>query len=674
MKRTATLFLLFITTLFLVAQNPIAVNDTTMAKLGEFVTIKVIDNDYSPEGLSFKVLQAPAAHSFTDSTITYFLNYDKFYNFNHTYWGSPYVIIDENGQSGSQSEAMVYIAIINNVYYDTLDINNIRTTINAYNNQFWDGDGLPFFEYPKGSGKHTVFNQTIWIGGIDENDQLKLAAERYQQIGLDFWPGPISFDGNNLGVDTSTAIEWHRVWKLNAEEVIYHKLHYNNPGYEPIENIETWPAHGDPELNQSNFLAPFIDINGDSIYDPYSGDYPLIRGDQCIFFICNDYREHTESEGKKLGVEIHGMAYEFDRTQTDPMSNTVFLSYKVFNRSPQSLKNTFIGLFCDFDIGYPYDDFVGCDISRGAYFGYNGNDIDGNNQPEAYGINPPAQGIVVLGGPYVDPNGIDDNDGECDESITGVGFGDGVVDNERYGMTKFVYFNNNAGIQGDPESAEEYYNYMKAIWKDGTAMEYGGNAHISSGAYGPACNFMFPGLSDPCFWGTNREEPYGPVDWTEEFAGNKPFDRRGLSVMGPFTFKPHAMQKVDLAFVTARGENGPQSSVDLLKEYIDEVKQEYFKDTDYFGYQWLGKEEKKLEKQALKVYPNPAKDEIQLQYHTEVKTIYFMLNDAFGRIVKEGEMPATGSLKISIGELENGVYILSIIDQKKAYSTKILKN
>ena len=214
---------------------------------------------------------------------------------------------------------------------------------------------------------------------------------------------------------------------------------------------------------------------------------------------------------------------------------------------------------------------------------------------------------------------------------------------------------------------------MKAVWKDGTAMEYGGNGHISSGAYGPACNFMFPGLSDPCYWGTNGEEPFGPVDWTEEIAGNDPFDRRGLSVMGPFTFEPQSMHKVDLAFVTARGEDGPQSSVDLLKEYIDAVKDEYYQDSDYFGYQWLGTEESTIEKQSLKVYPNPATNDIWIKHQASGKEIQFALFDTFGRLVKQGEITSINNMRISINDLKKGLYILTISDQNKTLTTKVLK-
>jgi hypothetical protein len=680
MKKAITIVILLLTAGSMLPQNPVAVNDTATGIIGKYLTINVLENDSSPSGEQIRILNALDAYSHTDSTITYSFNYDKFFkeSVNQKYWHAYYSIIDEGGSTGLESQGVVCISLNNHRLFDTLDLNNIRTLINPTNNQFWDLDAINFYQYPKDSLTNTIFNQALWLGGIDQEEKLRFAGERYQQAGIDFWPGPISIGGNNLSVDTSTAVQYLRVWKLSKDEIIYHKTHYSDPGYEPIDNIRDWPAHGDESLNQSRYLAPFIDIDGDSIYNPYAGDYPLIRGDQCIFYISNDYREHTESGGEKIGLEIHGMAYEFNMSATNPMANTVFLSYKIFNRSNEALNDTYIGLLCDFDIGYPRDDYVGCDVGRGAYYGYNGDGYDENHNgitdtTGGYGYNPPAQGIVILGGPYLDPNEKDDPADQCDESITGVGFGDGVVDNERYGMTKFIYFNNSAGIQGDPQTAEEYYDYMNAIWRDGTAMEYGGNGHISSGAFGPACNFMYPGLSDPCYWGTGGEEPYGPVDWTEDIAGNDPGDRRGLSVMGPFTFESHSMEKVDLAFVTARGDDGPLSSVALLKEYIDLVKDAYFEDPDYFGYQWLGEKENKTEKQSLRVYPNPAIDKIWIDIQAEGKTFEYSIFDSFGRMVQQGELTTTGKTGLSIGGLNEGIYILSIKDQDKIYTGKILK-
>ncbi len=509
---------------------------------------------------------------------------------------------------------------------------------------------------------------------MDESGELKLAAERFRQSGLDYWPGPLSSDGSDLSIDTSTVIEWHNVWKLTKEEVIYHKLHWWETGYEPIENIATWPAHGDESINQSEYLAPFIDVDGDSIYNPMAGDFPLIRGDQCIYFIINDLRQHTESNGEALGLEIHCMAYEFYNDEIEPMNNTVFFSYKIFNRSSHTYNDTYIGLFTDFDIGYAGDDYVGCDVERGAYYGYNGNSIDGNGEPESYGDFIPAQGIVILGGPLMDANGIDDPDDQCDESINGVGFGDGIEDNERYGMKKFMYFNNGGlSAQSDPQVALEYYEYMNGIWKDGTAMEYGGNGHVSSGAYGPAANFMFPGLSDPCFWGTGEEEPYGPIDWTETSAGNIPSDRRGLSVMGPFTFEPESMERIDIAFVAAFPE-GENSAIEQLMYNIDIVKNEYYQDPTYFGYQWLGVEDNKIEvTNKLFTYPNPVTNNLTFVYEGSDDNAKYKLTDIMSKVIFTGIIQKDVSITINMEELNPGLYVLSVTDAKMIYSSKVIK-
>ncbi len=681
MKKNVIFICLFLSSFFVVGQGAVAVDDTASVNLGDTITVNVTQNDYHPDGKEFRIWNA-GGFPHTDSTITFYADYELFYNIGGEII-FKYRLIDEDNEYSDDSEGNVYLTVNNTGCSEYLNLNNIRARINCWGNQFWQGfnyfvpdPGIDTtrFEYPNGSHKNTIFNKTLWIGGKDEGEQLRLAAERYRQVGMDFWTGPLSVDGSDVSIEDSTVFKWNRVWKLNVDEIIYHNLNWDQSGYEPVEAIATWPAHGDLSLNQSEYLAPFIDIDGDSIYNPLNGDYPLIRGDQCIYFINNDVREHTESGGEQIGVEIHGMAYEFFRPDNEPLHSTVFLSYKIFNRSDYTLNDTYIGLFCDFDIGYARDDYRGCDVERGAFYGYNGEEIDGSGESGAYGENPPAQGIVILGGPYMDPNGLDDPDGECDESINGVGFGDGIEDNERYGMTKFLYFNNSGGIQGDPQTADEYYNYMNGIWKDGTAMEYGGNGHVSSGAYGPAANFMFPGLTDECFWGTGGEEPYGPVDWTETSAGNEPDDRRGISVMGPFTFLPGAMHKVDLAFVVARGDNGPQSSVELLMEYIDQVKEEYYEDSDYFGYQWLGTEEEIIiEKNTLKVYPNPASSEIWIDYNAGNRQILLTIHDVYGRQIRHEEFRPNGSFSLSLDGLKKGLYIVTVLDGTTLYSAKVMK-
>ena len=122
-------------------------------------------------------------------------------------------------------------------------------------------------------------------------------------------------------------------------------------------------------------------------------------------------------------------------------------------------------------------------------------------------------------------------------AINGVNFGDSIIDNERFGMRRFVFHNNDDTPIGDPRVAYEYYNMLQGIWKDNTKMKFGGNAHDTNG---PECDFMFPGTSDVCNWGT-KGEPNGydkDGGWTEANEGNAPYDRRFMQSAGPFTLKP----------------------------------------------------------------------------------------------------------------------------------------
>lgn len=661
---------------------PIANDDYATGELGKMVTVRVIENDVHPDGKAFKVSGASLSTSFTDSTITFSILYDRYYNITDTI-SFRYSLIDENGNTGVESIANVFLIINNNNYYNYLDHNNIRARVQASGLQFYQGPifGSIFadagvFEIPKGSGKNTIYNSTLWVGGLDENDSLALAAELNRHEGMDYWTGPLSIVGDQLSIETETAVDWQKVWKLSSDQVSWHKLHYWQEGYLPINDIATWPAHGDNNLNQAEFLAPFIDIDGDGYYNPMAGDYPLIRGNQCIYFIINDLRTHTETDGKAMGLEIHGMAYEFYSEESDAMNNTVFYSYKIFNRSAITYHDTYIGLFTDFDIGFSDDDFVGCDVTRGTYYGYNGDSIDGIDVGEegTYGVSSPAQGITILGGPVMDANGLDDPTRLCDESINGVGFSDGIADNERYGMKKFIWFNKNQGVQGDPKVALDYYNYLQSIWKDRTAMEYGGNGHVNSGSYGPFANFMFPGLSDPCFWGTDGDEPFGPVDWTEISSGNPPGDRRGLSVMGPFTFEAGAMERVDIAYVTAFNEND-KTAIESLMEYVDSVRLAYYKNPAYFGYQWLDVDEQFRESgnNRIVVYPNPVNTSMTFSYSGNSKNARFTLSDLTGRILISNPLDQSDSHTIDVSSVKPGLYLLTITNNTVSNTTKVIK-
>jgi len=494
-----------------------------------------------------------------------------------------------------------------------LNLNNVKCRINTGGDMWWDLQGNALYEVPKGSGKMSMYSASLWIGGVDVNGQLKLAALRYRQIGNDFWPGPLTTDGA-ASITPDVCLKYDRLFPMTRMEVNMHIAWHQNPSaypnYEIPRSIKEWPAHGDVSMGQSFYLAPFYSPNGNIVYNPEDGDYPyyditnelcksqvktpegngiladqVIKGDQTLWWVFNDKGNiHTETQGDAIGMEIRAQAFAF--STNDEINNMTFYSYELINRSTYRLTETYFSQWVDPDLGAHLDDLVGCDVKRGLGYCYNGKSVDGDGAPHHYGAQPPAIGVDFFQGPYMDPDGIDnpkyDALGEqiCDVSVNGINFGDTIIDNERFGMRRFVYHNNStagaAPYMQDPDIAIQYYNYLKGIWKDNTKMMYGGNAHTSSGAYGPECDFMFPGDSDPCNWGTGGVPPNGPVYWTEEVAGNQPNDRRFMQSAGPFTLEPGAVNYITVGIVWARASTGgPFASVELLR-LVDDKSQRLF--------------------------------------------------------------------------------------------------
>ena len=495
-----------------------------------------------------------------------------------------------------------------------LDFNNVKAIIHTGGN-LWQIAGQNFSQYeiPKGSGIMALFTSALWLGGVDVNGQLKIAAVRYRN-GNDYWTGPLTETGD-AEIIPSECDKYDRHFVISQDEVREFDAWFKAgeldaangtsnqkdlfPEYEIPLSIMEWPAHGDPTLDQNYYLAPFYDRNEDGNYNPLDGDYPwydiekeldctndrtvTLYGDKTIWWVMNDKGNiHTETGGDPLGMEIRCQAFAF--ATNDAVNNMTFYNYELVNRSTQTLYNTYFGVFIDGALGGPNDDYVGCDVSRGLGYTYNGDGFDATDGGYlGYGSNPPACGIDFFEGPYADNDGID-NPLVADYSQAtaangipysglGIGYGDGVIDNERMGMSRFLYYNNgSAGAQTDPITGQDYYGYLRGYWKDGTQFVYGGNGHPSSpGAQSSInSNYMFPGESDPIGWGTGgAPQP----NWTEQTAGNLPFDRRFAQSSGPFVLQPGSVNNITYGIVWARATSGdPFESVKELRKADDKAQ------------------------------------------------------------------------------------------------------
>ncbi len=550
-----------------------------------------------------------------------------------------------------------------------LNVNNVRALINGYGNMWYDGS-VAQYHLPKNSNTCPLFCAALWIGGTDVNDQLRIAALRFGSGGDDYWPGPLELKTASVDLPVCNYFDKHYIITKNEVLAFMSMFDYSDAGATPNDTyspdavpatIKNWPASG-INANQSPYLAPFFDANHNGVYEWEEGDYPyydfnnalcprtlkaqwgrdytshvattleteanivtggllsdqVLKGDQTIWWVFNDMGNvHTESLGQPIGMEIRAQAFAF--STNDEINNMTFYTYEIINRSTYELRETYFSQWVDADLGYAFDDYVGCDVKRGLGYCYNGDEVDGPGSGSYTGI-PPAVGIDFFQGPYMDPDGKDnpkidiakmrayypkqlehyllpdgtydtisltddadlyypnawyfvpgDDIGNC--AINGVNFGNNIVDDERFGMRRFVYYDNSSNaISGEPSKATDYYNYLRGYWKNGQRMKYGGNG-ISTGTTDFDCDFMFPGDSDPLFWGTNGNA----VDnWTEVTAGNSPDDRRFMQSAGPFTLKPGALNYITVGIPFAQAPSGKAfSSVELLRE-IDDVCQALF--------------------------------------------------------------------------------------------------
>lgn len=544
---------------------------------------------------------------------------------------------------------------------DYLDINNVKAYFNVGGDLFLNFANMQF-EVPKGSGTSTIFTGNLWIGGYDAGGALKTAAQTYRLSGTDFFQGPIDTTGT---YGTSYDSSWNRVWKINKYDIDSFVIWINGGSIGPnpidsiaMEVINNWPVFnmiGEP-------LAPYVDVNIDGIYDPSSGDYPKIKGDQAIFFVYNDSRDsHTATSGAKLGIEIQGMAYAYNCANDSALYNTIFTNYKIINKSPNRLDSVFIGNWTDFDIGYFTDDYVGCDVTRGAYYGYNGDSLDNGG----YGLNPPAQAVVFLSGPFADPDGIDN---PANSTPNGTAYGDGIIDNERMGMGKFIYFNNTANpVNGNPTNGDDFYQYLTGTWRTGVPVTYGADG--TSGSVN--CNYMFPENSDPLGYGTNMV-PQTP--WDETSAGIVPSDRRGLGSYGPFTFIPGATQEVDFAYVYGRANSGGNwASVTVMKNRIDSVRNKF--NTIITGYGCSGNTgiNNLSNNIIVNIYPNPTNKNITIDYKTLSKKYNIKIYNASGTLIKNIDLVNSFETIINISDFKNGIYLLNVYDGKNFVSKRFIK-
>lgn len=526
-----------------------------------------------------------------------------------------------------------------------LDINNVRARLLVGGDLWWDGNQGQYIVPKVAPGEPEVsslFAGAVWLGGVDPAGNLKIAAQQYgTSFGTsDYWPGPLTEIGF---VNTQTCENWDKIFTITGAEIDLHLMQFeesqtNNEDYDISlipKGIKEWPAIGNefffdasgfylPDAPQG--LAPYWDENGDGVYNPQLGDYPIleIRGctlpnyaDLMHFWIFNDNGNiHTETGADNLLMEIQALSFAFN--SLDDLNNMTFTRYKLINRAQESIDSTFFGIWVDPDLGCGEDDYIGCDTTRNLMYVYNKDAFDGDDGVTCtdgvptYGNKIPYLGVDFFRGPLA-PKIIGDN-GELITPFVGQPF-DTLVE---MGMSSFIYFNKEGpGVNPDmigPSTAKEYYNYLNGTWRDGTPLTLGG-----SGLGGnQVTKFAF------------HDEPENPFGWSMCAEDIPDSDVRTLQSSGPFRLDPGQINELIIGIPWVPDVTYPCPDMsrlfqadDLAQDFFDSCFENVLTTSTYS----LEKANQQLDK--ISVYPNP-----------------IITNSNFSNIVKVSSIPSKSIVSI----------------------------
>jgi len=322
--------------------------------------------------------------------------------------------------------------------------------------------------YPQGSNKTAIYAGGLWIGAKMGKGVRASAAE----YAFDYAPGPMQ--GGTFQPDRGSF----HVYKINRGDT-----YESNPDY------RDWPFADGAPAGQDFWGNDSLDAQGRRV--------PLLLGGQTLWAVFNDANvsERGSDPGSHLplGIEVQALAWGYDTT--GPLGRAVFLRYKIIDKGDSTLRDAYVSLWADPDLGDPADDLVGCDTSLSLGFCYNAG-------PDAvYGSAPPAVGYMLLQGPRV---------GSPERCLP---------------MTAFSGYASGR----DPGFALAAYYYMQGLSVDGDT--------VISPVTGHPTTFMVSG------------DPVAGTGWVDE----NPADRRYMVSAGPFTMLPGDTQEVVAAVLVGQG-------------------------------------------------------------------------------------------------------------------------
>ena len=292
------------------------------------------------------------------------------------------------------------------------------------------------------------------------------------------------------------------------------------------KDYEEWPG---------NEGAPFYDSNNDGVYT--SGiDKPLYLGDEVLWCVMNDLdsnRVDFSTASKPVGLEIQTTVYGYNHPS---LNNVLFKKYRIINKSNLLIDSMYFGYWSDAMLGYPLDNYGGCDTTLKLGYFYNADDYDENHY-ESY---PPALGYMFVQTPYIVSENSDSGmvSGSWRKSIKNIPLNSFLlgftfpywIDDPWQGTNPFVWLMLRS-------------NLSSVLFRIAEGLIWNGTGFIN-----PVTNQVtkFVCSGDP----VNGEGWYEGEGWPGYHPEKS--DRAMTMAVGPITMAPGDTQEVVIAIIAAR--------------------------------------------------------------------------------------------------------------------------
>jgi len=494
-----------------------------------------------------------------------------------------------------------------------ININNLHFRVSNSLSPFYNEDlGKNSLYIGNDTTEVPIFSSGLFFAGISNNGYLHLSGQEYRGGSDHFSYGPIAND-----TTLQSYLNYNRLWKVTQQDIQNHRL-----GIYTTEAISSWPAHGNISNGEAGYLAPFVDLNLNGIYEPSIGEFPKIKGETSVFYILNDSLSvHSKWGASKMGIEIHVMIYVFNTT-SEALNNTVFINYSIYNRSDRDYIDFIVSPFVDADLGCSGDDFFGSDSSRNVGFIFD-DGIDSTTGSISCPSLSASNSVLAV-------KLLNKNMGACVAKANGS-------------------FNGicNPGVLFS--ESEKTYNRMQGL---------------------TACGDTILRQGVPSFYAF----PNGEVELNMLLNSNSAgWDYRILPSTEKTVLPAHFKYCLDVAYVYYRNNQIPTYDYVLNGLKATDTVQEFYNANHLYCDNFMTAIEKIKEEVSTSIFPNPLEEKAVFSFDKIIHNGKIEIRNMLGQKVKTLYVSSQSSYNFNREGLDNGIYLYSVFSQEElVYSGKLI--